>query len=81
MRRERNAMMNDIKRCPFCGGKAEIETKYSAPNGAYYSAVTCTKCHSRSKTAKTTNEPEIGELRNIIVRWNSRVPESDSNED
>lgn len=67
--------MNEIKKCPFCGGDAEIETQYSVNNDMYYSAVTCTKCHARSRTAKTTMQPEIDQLHRIIKRWNSRVAE------
>ena len=54
-------MKEELKRCPFCGGKAEIReiaTRTSSIGGFY---VMCTKCKTSGiTTAKRRQRQELG---------------------
>ena len=61
--------MNDLKTCPFCGGKAILKDNgndFSADGKAYY--IVCTKCHAyfgNSKTHKSSAQ--------TVSAWNRRA--------
>lgn len=60
--------MNDLKPCPFCGGKAKLI--YRKP----FSAVQCTQCLSAANTC--VDEYEEGDGRKkAIEAWNKRASE------
>ena len=52
--------MEELKKCPFCGGEAILE-------GTYMFDVICTKCGVRTSWYKTKEE--------AIEAWNRRVEE------
>lgn len=66
--------MDDLKRCPLCGGNAMVETKYSEKNNSYYSTVTCVACRTRTHSIRTADIPNEKQLHGIVMRWNTRVP-------
>ena len=60
--------MTELKRCPFCGGEAEITT--GIPNFTGYfdlNVVECKKCHCQTGEFETRQQ--------VIERWNTRTPE------
>lgn len=73
-------MQNELKTCPFCGGKAELHSGFSVRpvidiNGAYADAdinedgmswVYCTNCHASTAEVDVENEEEV------INDWNRR---------
>lgn len=63
-------MMNDLKSCPFCGGKAEvIEFGVGSGDNEGGSCVCCVDCQSSGPV-------EFGYKENYISIWNSRVSEN-----
>lgn len=75
--------MTEIKRCPFCGGEAELHrmrVSYKARNPKYEGiaiAVRCKKCYACSPYKRGTllgnfRETEEAEA---IEAWNRRVSE------
>lgn len=55
-------MPNELKPCPFCGGKPKINARQSGFHGKNYDGnkklswtiyIICNKCHSRGKPIKT----------------------------
>lgn len=63
-------MANNLKPCPFCGGKAKIRgEKYWRPRVSRN--VICTKCFSNSGWFDT--EEEAAEA------WNRRIGDADNN--
>ena len=59
----------NIKKCPFCGGKAEeemlVETELFATKHDYYFSIKCTRCGIQNKRYKKAG--------NAIRAWNKRV--------
>ena len=57
----------ELKSCPFCGGKAGIFTGYSGCEKVY--RVECTRCRGRSRE---------NELKSTVIRaWNRRANHED----
>jgi tRNA(Ile2) C34 agmatinyltransferase TiaS len=64
-------IMEDIKRCPFCGGKAELR-------GEKRAYILCTRCNTRSASFRFIIGDEASEesAKSTAIRlWNSRVNE------
>lgn len=63
--------MSEIKRCPFCGGEAEImdEHKYigGASQGFHRKYIHCVKCCNR------TMSYDYDDKKAMIRAWNRRV--------
>lgn len=74
--------MTEIKPCPFCGGRAEIQNVNPSKKGAPHYAVVCTKCRARTRDFCGANRKikDIGrfeffenEKKNYAIeRWNAR---------
>ena len=70
-------MSRELKPCPFCGGKAEVRTKYieketkDVPVSSY---VRCTRCfaHSDEFLYKNTEFTLIDPAEEAIKAWNRR---------
>lgn len=70
-------MSEELKRCPFCGGKAEVRTKYieketkDVPVSSY---VRCTRCFAQSDEFlyKNTEFILIDPAEEAIKAWNRR---------
>ncbi|HOV64324.1 MAG TPA: Lar family restriction alleviation protein [Spirochaetia bacterium] len=61
--------LNDLKFCPFCGGKAKLMSSIIA-NCGYY--VTCTSCDATTAYAQT----QKGAARAWNRRFNPEAPRS-----
>ena len=59
--------MEEIKRCPFCGGEGELKTKWDMWARRYSSTVYCKKC--RANSGIWFQKPKA------IESWNRRVSE------
>lgn len=60
----------DIKKCPFCGGSADISYDGS------FRFVYCTSCQSKGKYVDTRNYGSFGNIKSFedaIDLWNRRV--------
>lgn len=62
--------VNELKPCPFCGGEAEIKSRYigygSIGLGAHdWFAIACNDCRTISK--------EYGTKEQAIAAWNNRA--------
>ncbi len=70
-------IMNELKHCPFCGGKAEIRTTYyeletkDVPISTY---VRCTRCFARTNEYlyKNTDLTGINPPEEAVKAWNRR---------
>lgn len=58
---------NEIKPCPFCGGKAELNTE----KGRFFSYIKCTNCGAESGLVKISAEYCADERAKEL--WNRRV--------
>lgn len=58
--------MNELKRCPFCGGTAEI-VKVKSMNYSHLIIVRCTRCMASTKTFDD-RKPEYA-----VEAWNVRA--------
>lgn len=77
--------MEELKRCPFCGGKAEFETKecnYSNYRVGFNFTIKCCdcKCELPSRYSLTFTLggkgniiPSIDERQKALEQWNSRA--------
>ena len=62
--------MTEIKKCPHCGGKAEIKNIYTQTGSHLGVIITCVECENR--TAYKDTEPEA------IAAWNKRAKDENS---
>ena len=60
-------MKNDLKACPFCGGRAFFEKLYS-PSGNWEYCIACTVCDG--VVTLVYNNPDKSDLADT---WNRRV--------
>lgn len=58
-------MNNELKSCPFCGGKAEVKTNYEYGKARGY-FIFCTKCDLQQPKAYSTKKT-------AIKIWNRRI--------
>lgn len=70
--------MDELKPCPFCGGKAKIinyidSRFFPTVNKAY---VKCIKCHSSGDVFKQKNN-SIDYIEEAIEAWNRRVEDGE----
>lgn len=69
-----------IKRCPFCGSKADLLQQYNDKLGVYFLRVECTICGARSGTtiikedASKSNWKENRYCKKVVALWNNRTP-------
>lgn len=55
--------MEELKKCPFCGGEAKVD-ELKLSNEFSYKRVFCTKCKARTKNYRSYDE--------AIGAWNDR---------
>lgn len=58
--------MDDLKPCPFCGGKARLFV-----NGGV--RVICSKCHVGTMILTDNMEYESNAVETVIEKWNRRA--------
>lgn len=69
-----------IKRCPFCGAKADLIQQYNNKLEAYFLWVECQSCKSRGKTTSTKIDVRNGNwkenkyCKRAVMSWNNRIP-------
>ena len=67
--------MVELKKCPHCGGDAEMVTRYSQRNESYYMFVKCKDCGAQSKSFRSPDDQEEfshGAV-NAAANWNLRA--------
>lgn len=73
--------MNIIKRCPHCGGEAQLYSSYSYKMDTFFLYIKCEICGAQGKSVRTKDDPKevnIWETRacqNALAAWNMRVGE------
>ena len=72
-------LIDQIKPCPFCGGDALVERRYSERKRRSFVFVKCVVCDAQSKTA-ISGEGEYSNMPDpaceyVVRTWNMRVPE------
>ncbi len=70
----------EIKTCPFCGGRACLNSNYSYKTRSYFVFVKCNVCNAQSKPYYSPDEPEKVGWKNdscndAIEAWNLRADE------
>lgn len=71
-----------LKACPFCGGQADTESKYSRAKEQYYICVTCKECGAKSKTFTSQTDPAKGYTDAVMfatMLWNRRPEDPAAN--
>lgn len=67
--------MVELKKCPHCGGDAEIITRYSQRTESYYMFIRCKACGAQSRAFRSLDDQE--ELSpaavNAAANWNLRA--------
>lgn len=58
--------MNDLKSCPFCGGKARLFV-----NGGV--RVLCSKCYASTMTLTDNMKYESNAVETVVEVWNRRA--------
>lgn len=58
-----------LKKCPFCGGEAELFTKYNS------ASIRCKECGASTELMKPKTPGPINEVDMAVGSWNSRVDE------
>lgn len=68
--------MEELKKCPFCGGEASIVNSYSVHRKRIFVYVRCDVCNSQGKTYTTSTKKEMGENnpanKYAVNAWNLR---------
>ncbi len=68
--------MEEIRRCPFCGGRGYVVTSKAKRKELYYTCVKCSICGSKGKTIFSDSDPEkegAEEKQICIEAWNKRA--------
>jgi Lar family restriction alleviation protein len=60
----------ELKRCPFCGGKAELRKEYSEHRDQYLVFVVCKECYASTNMYIPIKDDPV-DL--VIESWNKRV--------
>lgn len=71
--------MSELKRCPFCGGEAKVETRFEEWDGRLYDVVYvfCTVCGCKSKDVMFEYKGLEDAKQKVIAAWNNRKPVED----
>lgn len=68
----------EIKRCPFCGGLADVKSRWWSTAKTYIVFVQCQVCSAQTKAFTSEDNPvqhdwETPEVELAIDTWNKRV--------
>lgn len=70
----------ELKKCPFCGGKAMLNEKYNPKTRLTFTEVICLVCGGRGKTAiynKNYDYQKERAYETAVSAWNLRSEEED----
>ena len=64
--------------CPFCGGNAELNAKYSKTTDTYFIFTMCEECHAQTRGIPSREHPEKNgweseECKEAVELWNRRI--------
>ena len=65
----------ELKKCPFCGDRARIQTQYSGRRDRYYIYAICEGCSAKSRTFSSVTDPAKSSnraLELVVDFWNKR---------
>lgn len=70
--------MEKIKKCPFCGGKATLNSNYSHKARAYFVFVKCDVCGGQGKIYYNQDDPSENDwndtpCNDAVNAWNMRT--------
>ena len=70
--------MEELKKCPFCGGKACATANYSKRRNVYYVFIKCDVCGAQGKAYISEEDPAQNEWQSIACEdaqnaWNLRT--------
>lgn len=70
----------EIKKCPHCGGSAQINYNYSYKKGNFFIFVRCDICGAQGKAYTTKEDPAEGDFKtdaciDALNAWNMRTAE------
>lgn len=70
--------MEQMRRCPFCGGVGRLTASYSMTRGLYFVWVQCDFCGGRAKTYASPKGPEKHDWKTdgcikAVSAWNMRM--------
>lgn len=75
---ENKKLRNEIKPCPFCGGKAEYHEEYGAIRGSVDFFIECSECGARPfLTSDASGENYIDLIESVFQTWNRRPVKND----
>ena len=65
--------MEELKKCPFCGGEADIYRGYG--KYGFFVVAECVLCGARTKCFSSGKDHEYEEnaMKNAIFAWNKRT--------
>lgn len=70
----RRVIVSELKNCPFCGGKAHIDTEYDMDGFGNFHKVECLDCGASSKQHFCTQGNECPEYYNEVREdWQNRA--------
>ena len=74
--------MDNLKKCPHCGGAACLNSSYSYRARSYFVFVKCFVCGSQGKIYNSEQDPEQEEWNNAacikaVEAWNMRTDEKE----
>ena len=69
--------MEELKKCPFCGGNAEGFYKWNYSKRVYFAYAQCTICHAIGHSYAQSDEPSGDDQiwDKVAAAWNMRTPE------
>ena len=75
-------MYHELKKCPFCGGRARLNSHHSEKNDCYFCYAQCRLCYAKGRGVKLFEDPrENGwsedAVQDAVDAWNARVTAAD----
>lgn len=76
--------MDELKRCPFCGGSANVVKRRDPKQERWYVFVQCLKCRAESQSwsVRASDDYDIAMERasqRVTKWWNNRIENTEDN--
>lgn len=70
--------IKQIRRCPFCGSRADLFATYNRKEDNYYIYVCCRSCNAQGSYEKASDDPREADWETVqcdkaIDKWNKRI--------